>query len=192
MKLAPITVEEFCSRFFTKPKLLCALLVANCDSDDEMSILSQLKRGGHVSLNDIFKLDFQLQYGILRIFDREMYANDCMEREKQNLIPQVLYPLVDKSTDLVFDVMPGIHLFVKEQLMDVYCEEDISVLDIGTEYILRGYGYFCTQASNDGMAIGGSLLKSSKFDKYDTAILQQYKIVEIESSSDFQKLKGRY
>lgn len=192
MEVYALSPEEFVGRFRDSPKFIHAFLETEYHNESERQILLKIISGKAVSQEEYQQLSFTFRSGIIAVYDRIAYACNCQQRKKEHLVPKVAFPLVDKNMDLVFEVQYGVHLFVKDQILQATEPGYASIFDTGAYYILQGKGYFCSRATNKGIAIGKKLFEKNALDEYDETILSRYKIALIETEEDFKKLKGRY
>jgi len=114
---------------------------------------------------------------ILRVCDRNAYAEDCRECERNSFTHELAFPLIDKKNNLVFEVDEGAHGFLRQELIQIYEERGNRNLDmLEDDYIKRGYGYFLSSVSVRGMTIGKILFDKDLLDEDDAAILLNSKL----------------
>lgn len=188
-----LSVDSFCNRFSTNTRMINAFMETERKDPKSIEKICQIIDGQSLQVQDILDLQFEFKPSIIGVYDREAYAENCKVRRSMNLLPFVTHPLVDKKTNLVFSVKWGVHMYVVFELVHMFLpvEKRSNIVDEGARYLLEGMGYFCTRATNAGVAIGKKLFENDGLDEFDEIILNGYKIVLIERESDLLKIGRR-
>ncbi len=146
------TPEEFCKQFAENQLLIEAIVDVGSDP---------------VCFKDF----------VIRVASRQLYAAECRENERRSRLPELWYPLIDKKSNLVFEVCEGGHGFLRQQLLQIYEERgDRWLGQLEDDYIRFGYGYFCSSVSTHGMTVGKVLFDKEQLDADDEAILLDRKL----------------
>lgn len=148
--------EEFCIQFAGNKKLIEAVV-------------------------DVESTPLRFQDYVVRVARRQQYAEECRQANKESCIAELDYPLVDKKSDLVFEVEEGAHGYLRIVLCEAYEERgDRSFDQLQDDFIYHGHGYFHSSVSTKGVTIGKVLFDKELLDEDDTAILLYRRIDIIE------------
>lgn len=114
---------------------------------------------------------------VVRVGRRQQYAEECRKANMESQLAELDYPLIDKKSNLVFEVQEGDHGYLRIVLCEAYEDRgDRSLDQLQDDYIYHGYGYFYSTVSTKGMMIGKILFDKELLDEDDAAILFDRKI----------------
>jgi hypothetical protein len=187
-----MTPESFVEQFWNNPQLLQALIRVLIDDNDTRvaEIYTRVRDQEPVTLDEMVSVRVEWTSNFLHGVANFREYVSALRSDSVEFV-RASSPLIDKKNRLVLDVTGG-HESLATWLFRAYEGwEAAPTHECAPEYVLRGYGYYCSSVSDGYYFVGRTLFDKNVLNEDDAYLLDD-SIIIVESVADFRRKKSRF